>query len=262
MNLKFRCVCVEEGRAQEVEGGEGFGRRGCEAAIVGGTRGRAGRAGQPGCAWNERPQMKLRQQQRILGLDRSSNFGHKTLAMARVLSLRGGFDAELSPRAILFGFRVDFIWVLLLRFSLGFVWEGFVAARGGFSAILFAAGRVRSRQSARKWRMYCRRGEGSAPNSPPGRFSLGLGWILFGCRSFDSLWVSFGRVSSPRGEGSAQFCSLRGGFDRGSLLAYGEGVVAAGRVRRRTLLQREFFLHLAKFVPRHIFFVALKFFFT
>ena len=43
-----------------MEGGEGFGRRGCEAAIVGGIRGRAGRAGRPGCAWNERPQMKLR----------------------------------------------------------------------------------------------------------------------------------------------------------------------------------------------------------
>ena len=52
----------EEGRAREGEGGEGLGRRGCEAAIVGGTRGRAGRAGRLGCAWNERPQMKLRQQ--------------------------------------------------------------------------------------------------------------------------------------------------------------------------------------------------------
>ena len=89
--------------------------------------------------------MKLRQQQRILGLDRSSNFGHETLAMARVLSPRGGFGAELSPMAILFGFRVDFIWVSLLRFSLGFVWEGFVAVRGGLSTILFAAGRVQSR---------------------------------------------------------------------------------------------------------------------
>ena len=252
----------EEGQAREVEDGEGFSRRGCEAAIVGDTRGRAGRVGRPGCAWNERPQMKLWHQQRISGLDRSLNFGHKTLAMARVLSPRGGFGAELSPRAILFGFKVDFIWVSLLRLSLGFVWEGFVAARGGFSAILFAAGRVRSRQFAREWQMCRRRGEGSAPNSPPGRFSLGLGWILFGCRSFDSLWVSFGRVSSLRGEGSAQFCSLRGGFGHRSLLAYGEGVVAAGRVRRRTLLQREFFLHLAKFVPRHIFFVALKCFFT
>ena len=252
----------EEGRAREVEGGEGFSRRGCEAAIIGGTCGRAGRAGRPGCAWNECPQMKLQHQQRISGLDRSSNFGHKTLAMARVLSPRGGFGAELSPRVILFGFRVDFIWVSLLRFSLGFVWEGFISARGGFSAILFAAGRVRSRQFAGEWRICWRHGEGSVPNSPPGRFSLGLGWILFGCRSFDSLWVSFGRISSPRGEGSAQFCSLQGGFGRGSLLAYGEGVIATGRVQRRILLQREFFLHLAKFVPRHIFFVALKFFFT
>ena len=144
------CAC-EEGQEREVEGGEGFGRRGCEAAIVGGTRGRAGRVGRPGCVWNECPQMKLRHQQRISGLGHSSNFDHKTLAMARVLSLRGGFGAELSPRAILFGFRVDFIWVLLLRLSLGFVWEGFVAARGGFSTILFAVGRVRSRQFARKW---------------------------------------------------------------------------------------------------------------
>ena len=252
----------EEGQAREVEGGEGFGRRGCEAAIISGTRERAGRAGRPGCAWNERPQMKLWHQQRISDLDRSSNFGYKTLAMARVLSPRGGFGAKLSPRAILFGFRVDFIWVSLLRLSLGFVWEGFIAAREGFSAIVFATGRVRSRQFVREWRMCRRRGEGSAPNSPPGRFSLGLGWILFGCHSFDSLWVLFGRVLSPRGEGSAQFCSLRGGFGRRSLLAYGEGVVTAGRVWHRTLLQCEFFLHLAKFVQRHIFFVALKFFFT
>ena len=103
-------------------------------AIVGGTCGRAGGAGRPGCAWNEHPQMKLRQQLGISGLDRSSNFGQETLAMARVLSLRGRFGAELSSRAILFEFRSDF------------------------------------------------------------------------------LWVSFGRVSSPRGEGSAQFCSPRGGF--------------------------------------------------
>ena len=164
----------EEGRAREVEGGEGFGRRGCEAAIVGGTRGRAGRAGRPGCAWNERPQMKLRQQQRISGLHCSSNFGHETLVMARVLSPRGGFGAELSSRAILFGFRVDFLWVSLLRFSLGFVWEGFVAARGGFSAILFTVGRVRSRQFSRIWRASRRRGEGSAPNSPPARIFFPL----------------------------------------------------------------------------------------
>ena len=39
----------EEGRAWEVEDGEGFGRRGCEAAIVGSTRGRAGRAGPGVC---------------------------------------------------------------------------------------------------------------------------------------------------------------------------------------------------------------------
>ena len=217
----------EEGQVREVEGGEGFSRRGCEAAIIGGTRGSAGRARQPRCAWNERPQMKLRHQQRISGLDRSSNFGHKTLAMARVLSLRGGFGAELSPRAILFGFRVDFIWVSLLRLSLGFVWEGFVAARGGFSAILFAAGRVWSWQFAREWRMCRRRREGSAPNSPPRRFSLGFGWILFGCRSFDSHLGGFrhraGRVQCNSvccGESSvaavcsrmARVSSPRGGF--------------------------------------------------
>ena len=170
------CAC-KEGRAREVEGGEGFGRRGCEAAIIGGMRGRAGRAGRPGCAWNERPQMKLRQQQRISGLDRRSNFGHETLAMARVLSPRGGFGAELSSKAIFFGFRVDFLWVSLLQFSLGFVWEGFVAARGGFSAILFAAGRVRSWQFARVWRGCHRRREGSAPNSLPARNFFAFGEV-------------------------------------------------------------------------------------
>ena len=167
----------EEGRAREEEGGEGFGRRGCEAAIIGGTRGRAGRAGRPGCAWNELPQMKLRQQQRISGSHRSSNFGHEILVMARVVSPRGGFGAELSSSAILFGFRVDFLWVSLLRFSLGFVWEGFVAARGGFSAILFAAGRVWSRQFARVWRASRHRGEGSAPNSPPARIFFAFGEV-------------------------------------------------------------------------------------
>ena len=78
--------------------------------------------------------------------------------MARVLSPRGGFGAKLSSRAILFGFRVDFLWVSLLQFSLGFVWEGFVAVRGGFSAILFVARRVWSRQFARVWQASRRRG--------------------------------------------------------------------------------------------------------
>ena len=146
-------------------------------AIVGDMCGRAGGAGRPGCAWNERPQMKLRQQQGISGLDRSSNFGQETLAMARVLSLRGRFGAELSSRAIFFGFRSDFLWVSLLGFSLGFVWEGFVAARGGFSAILFAAGRVRSRQFARVWQGCRRRGEGSAPNSPLARNFFAFGEV-------------------------------------------------------------------------------------
>ena len=53
-------------------------------------------------------------------------------------------------------------------------------------------------------RGFCRRGEGSAPNSPPVRFSLG--------------------------------------FSRVSMDAKGEGFVAAERVRRQTLLHGKYFL--------------------
>ena len=170
----------EEGRAREVEGGEGFGRRGCEAAIVGGTRGRAGGAGWPGCAWNERPQLKLW----------SGNFGNG---------------------------------------------EGFVAA-----------GRVRRRSLLQGDSLWVSLG-----------FSLGFApWIFFGFRLGG--FRRRAQFCSPWGG----FCSPWGGFGRGSLLAYGEGVIAAGRVWSRTLLQREIYLLLAKFVPRHIFFIALKFFFT
>ena len=53
-------------------------------------------------------------------------------------------------------------------------------------------------------RGFCRHGEGSAPNSPPARFSLDFARIFFGFRSLDYLWVFFecmrrASVSSPRG---------------------------------------------------------------
>ena len=54
-------------------------------------------------------------------------------------------------------------------------------------------------------RRFWRRGEGLEPNSPSARVSLGLARILFGFRSLDFLWVSFGRGSCCHREGSAHF---------------------------------------------------------
>ena len=48
-------------------------------------------------------------------------------------------------------------------------------------------------------------GEGSAPNSPPARVSLGLARSFVGFRSSDIFWVSFGRGSRCRREGLVQF---------------------------------------------------------
>ena len=119
-----------------------------------------------------------------------------------------------------------------------------------------------------KGRGFCRRGEGSAPNSPPVRFSLGFARIFFGFRSLDFLWVSFegmrrARVSSPRGGFGAILFAVgrvrRNSFGpgQGSFGADGEGVVAAGRVRRRTLLQRKIFLVLVQLCKSDTFVIFL-----